>query len=39
MSNASEEHEMMTVAWQAKVAQAIASAVNVYFKKRTVANP
>jgi N-acetylmuramoyl-L-alanine amidase len=39
MSNASEEHEMMTVAWQSKVAQAIASAVNVYFKKRTVANP
>jgi N-acetylmuramoyl-L-alanine amidase len=39
MSNASEEHEMMTVAWQAKVAQAIASAVEVYFKKRIVAKP
>lgn len=39
MSNAAEEQEMMTVAWQSKVAQAIASAVNVYFKKRTVAKP
>jgi N-acetylmuramoyl-L-alanine amidase len=39
MSNATEEQEMMTVAWQTKVAQAIASAVNVYFKKRTVARP
>jgi N-acetylmuramoyl-L-alanine amidase len=39
MSNTTEEQEMMTVAWQSKVARAIASAVNIYFKKRTVAEP
>jgi N-acetylmuramoyl-L-alanine amidase len=39
MSNATEEQEMMTVAWQSKVAGAIASAVETYFKKRTVARP
>jgi N-acetylmuramoyl-L-alanine amidase len=33
MSNATEEQEMMTVAWQSKVAQAIGSAVDIYFKK------
>jgi N-acetylmuramoyl-L-alanine amidase len=35
MSNVTEEREMMTVAWQAKVASAIASAVGTYFDKRT----
>jgi N-acetylmuramoyl-L-alanine amidase len=39
MSNTSEEQEMMTGAWQAKVADAIAAAVQTYFKKRTVARP
>jgi N-acetylmuramoyl-L-alanine amidase len=35
MSNVAEEREMMTVAWQTKVATAIASAVRTYFDKRT----
>jgi len=39
MSNVEEEQEMMTVAWQSKVAAAIAAAVQTYFNKRTVANP
>jgi N-acetylmuramoyl-L-alanine amidase len=39
MSNVKEEQEMMTVAWQSKVAAAIASAVQTYFNKRTVAQP
>jgi N-acetylmuramoyl-L-alanine amidase len=39
MSNTTEEQEMMTVAWQSKVAAAIASAVQTYFNKRTVARP
>jgi N-acetylmuramoyl-L-alanine amidase len=39
MSNTTEEKEMMTVAWQKKVADAIASAVQIYFKKRRVAEP
>jgi len=39
MSNSTEEQEMMTGAWQSKVAEAIASAVQSYFSKRTVAQP
>jgi len=39
MSNSTEEQEMMTTAWQSKVADAIAGAVQDYFKKRTVAQP
>ena len=35
MSNVAEEREMMTIAWQSKVAAAIASAVGTYFDKRT----
>jgi N-acetylmuramoyl-L-alanine amidase len=39
MSNSTEEQEMMTGAWQSKVADAIAAAVQSYFNKRTVAQP
>lgn len=39
MSNSTEEQEMMTGAWQSKVADAIAAAVQNYFNKRTVAQP
>jgi N-acetylmuramoyl-L-alanine amidase len=39
MSNSTEEQEMMTGAWQAKVAEAIASAVQAYFNKRTAREP
>jgi N-acetylmuramoyl-L-alanine amidase len=39
MSNSVEEQEMMTGAWQSKVAEAITSAVQSYFSKRTVAQP
>ncbi|AGK57220.1 N-acetylmuramoyl-L-alanine amidase [Hyphomicrobium denitrificans 1NES1] len=39
MSNSAEEQEMMTGAWQYKVAEAITSAVQSYFSKRTVAQP
>jgi N-acetylmuramoyl-L-alanine amidase len=39
MSNTTEEKEMMTVAWQKNVADAIASAVQIYFKRRRVAEP
>lgn len=39
MSNSTEEQEMMTGAWQSKVAEAIAAAVQSYFNKRTVAHP
>jgi N-acetylmuramoyl-L-alanine amidase len=39
MSNSSEEQEMMTGVWQAKVAEAIASAIQNYFSKRTAAHP
>jgi N-acetylmuramoyl-L-alanine amidase len=35
MSNVTEEREMMTIAWQTKVAAAISSAVGTYFDKRT----
>lgn len=39
MSNTTQEQEMMTGDWQSKVAEAIASAVQSYFSKRTVAQP
>ena len=34
MSNAQDEQLMVTHAWQAKVAQAIRSAVDQYFRQR-----
>lgn len=39
MSNSTQEQEMMTSDWQSKVAEAIASAVQSYFSKRTAAQP
>ncbi|MBA2125375.1 N-acetylmuramoyl-L-alanine amidase [Hyphomicrobium methylovorum] len=39
VSNKVEEQEMMTVAWQSTVAEAIAAAVETYFNKRTVSKP
>lgn len=39
MSNTMQEQEMMTGDWQSKVAEAIASAVQSYFSKRTAAQP
>lgn len=39
MSNSTEEQEMMTGAWQSKVADAIAAAVQSYFNRRTLAQP
>ncbi len=39
MSNTMQEQEMMTGDWQSKVAEAIASAVQSYFGKRTAAQP
>jgi len=39
MSNSTQEQEMMTGDWQSKVADAIASAVQSYFSKRTAAQP
>jgi N-acetylmuramoyl-L-alanine amidase len=39
MSNSTQEQEMMTGDWQSKVAEAIASAVQSYFSKRTAAQP
>jgi N-acetylmuramoyl-L-alanine amidase len=39
MSNQAEEQEMMTPAWQTKVAASIAAAVQTYFSKRTAEQP
>jgi N-acetylmuramoyl-L-alanine amidase len=36
MSNAKDETQMQSPAWQQKVALAIARAVGVYFERRTV---
>ncbi len=39
ISNQSDEEQMLTAEWQSKVASAIAGAVQIYFNKRTVAQP
>lgn len=39
MSNSRDQVEMTTQAWQLKVAQSIASAVDSYFSKRTAVQP
>lgn len=39
MSNASDQRQMETAAWQAKVAASITSAVDTYFSKRTAEHP
>lgn len=39
MSNSKDEAEMTKPAWQARVAQAIGSAVNSYFRKRQAQHP
>lgn len=39
VSNQNDEQEMTTAAWQSKVAASIASAVQIYFSKRTAERP
>jgi N-acetylmuramoyl-L-alanine amidase len=39
VSNQNDEQEMTTSAWQSKVAASIASAVQIYFSKRTAERP
>jgi N-acetylmuramoyl-L-alanine amidase len=39
VSNQNDEREMTTAAWQSKVAASIASAVQIYFSKRTAERP
>jgi N-acetylmuramoyl-L-alanine amidase len=39
ISNQSDEEQMLTADWQSKVASAIAGAVQIYFNKRTAAQP
>ncbi|MBS0251392.1 MAG: N-acetylmuramoyl-L-alanine amidase, partial [Proteobacteria bacterium] len=39
ISNRSDEEQMLTPEWQAKVADAIAGAVQIYFNKRTASRP
>jgi N-acetylmuramoyl-L-alanine amidase len=39
ISNRSDEEQMLTADWQSKVASSIAGAVQIYFNKRTAAQP
>lgn len=39
MSNAHDEQQMSSIAWQKQVAGSIATAVNTYFNKRTAEHP
>lgn len=39
ISNRNDEEQMLTPEWQAKVASAVAGAVQLYFNKRTAASP
>ncbi len=39
ISNRTDEEQMLTPAWQSKVASAICGAVQIYFNKRTAARP
>jgi len=39
MSNAHDEQQMSSIAWQKQVAGSIAAAVNTYFNKRTAEHP